>query len=83
MSAHERTDSRRPGWAILATRAIAGRLARTLRRALHHHRARVTIRRLEALSDWQLKDIGMHRSHIWYRAHRIAAHTERHGHAPD
>jgi len=42
--------------------------------------ARVTRRRLEELSDWQLKDIGLPRSEIWYVAHRPWLGTKRRGH---
>jgi len=37
--------------------------------ALARHRRRQTERELSALSDSQLKDIGLHRSHIWYVAY--------------
>ena len=54
-----------------------GALLRALRR---RHVARVTRRRLEELSDWQLKDIGLPRSEIWYVAHRPWLGAKRRGH---
>ncbi len=41
--------------------ALASRLIAALRRS---HRRRVAMRALEALSDWQLKDIGVERADI-------------------
>ena len=41
--------------------ALASRLMAALRRS---HRRRVAMRALEALSDWQLKDIGVERADI-------------------
>ncbi len=41
--------------------ALASRLVAALRRS---HRRRVAMRALEALSDWQLKDIGVERADI-------------------
>jgi uncharacterized protein YjiS (DUF1127 family) len=46
-------------------------------------RARSGYRQLQALSDWQLKDIGLHRSHIWYRAYGDPTSTSRRDHARD
>jgi uncharacterized protein YjiS (DUF1127 family) len=55
-------------------------LLRTLRR---RHTARLTRRQLEALSDWQLKDLGLHRSEVWYLAHRPWLGAKGRGHAQD
>jgi uncharacterized protein YjiS (DUF1127 family) len=55
-------------------------LLRILRR---RHKARLTRRQLESLSDWQLKDLGLHRSEIWYLAHRPWLGARRRGHAQD
>jgi uncharacterized protein YjiS (DUF1127 family) len=56
------------------------RLAALLRRLRRRHVARLTHRRLEALSDWQLKDIGLARSEIWYVSHRPWLGIKRRGH---
>lgn len=64
----------------LATDKLLPRLAGMLRRLRRRHVARVTRRRLEELSDWQLKDIGLPRSEIWYVAHRPWLSTKRRGH---
>ena len=62
----------RPGRATLALRAVEpliGAVATILCNTLARHRRRQTERELLALSDSQLKDIGLHRSHIWYVAY--------------
>ena len=64
----------------LGAGGLLPRLAGVLRRLRRRHVARVTRRRLEALSDWQLKDIGLPRSEIWYVAHRPWLGTKRRGH---
>ena len=46
-------------------------------------RARSGYRQLQALSDWQLKDIGLHRSHIWYRSYGDQIRSSRRDHAKD
>jgi uncharacterized protein YjiS (DUF1127 family) len=47
------------------------------------HQARIAARQLQSLSDWQLKDIGMYRSQIWYLAGGISARSTRITHAED
>jgi uncharacterized protein YjiS (DUF1127 family) len=49
---------------------LTGALATVLRTTLARRQQRQTERKLAALSDWQLKDIGLHRSHIGYLARR-------------
>ena len=46
-------------------------------------RVRSSYRQLQALSDWQLKDIGLHRSHIWYRTYGGQISSGRRDHARD
>jgi len=68
MSTFELMESRRSGLAIPAMAGgFAARLAGILRAIRRRHEARVTARQLASLSDWQLKDIGMHRNQILYR----------------
>jgi uncharacterized protein YjiS (DUF1127 family) len=65
---------------------VARILARlgAIRRELREQReARIGVRQLQSLSDWQLKDIGLQRSEIWHRAGGISAGPRRSGHAQD
>jgi len=55
-------------------------MLRLLRRG---HRSRVAVRGLQSLSDWQLRDIGMHRSQAWYRAGGIERRSTGIKHAAD
>ena len=64
----------------LATDKLLPRLGALLRALRRRHVARVTRRRLEELSDWQLKDIGLPRSEIWYVSHRPWLGAKRRGH---
>ncbi len=59
------------------------RLRAVLRRWRGGHHSRIAVRGLQSLSDWQLKDIGMHRSHVWYRAGAIATRSTWGQHAED
>ena len=66
--------------------ALGGAPARArafLRRWREEHRARVSARQLASMSDWQLKDIGIHRSEIWYLVRGISAASIRSSHAKD
>lgn len=47
------------------------------------HRARTAVRQLQSMSDWQLKDLGIHRSQIWYLVHSNSASSTRCGHVED
>jgi hypothetical protein len=69
-----------------ARRIVAGMLAPVraiLRRLRAGHQARVAIRQLESLSEWQLKDIGMHQDQIWRLARGVSTSSTRSGHAED
>jgi uncharacterized protein YjiS (DUF1127 family) len=90
MRAFEYRGSRGRGLAGTAakrpTSAVAGffaRLRANLRRLRGGHHSRIAFRGLQSLSDWQLKDIGMHRSQVWYRAGGIATRSTRVKHAED
>jgi uncharacterized protein YjiS (DUF1127 family) len=54
-----------------------------LRRWREEHEARAAARQLASMSDWQLKDIGMHRSQIWYLVRGTSAMSIRSSHAED
>ncbi len=72
------------GRAMPRPRAIdlfAGAAAGLWRKLQARGRRRRTERQLSALSDWQLKDIGMHRSQIWYLSARASRHPTRIPHA--
>jgi hypothetical protein len=47
------------------------------------HHSRIAVRGLQSLSDWQLKDIGMDRSQVWYRGGGLLARSARVKHAQD
>jgi len=67
----------------LVVARILARLG-AIRRELRGRRAaRIGIRQLQSLSDWQLKDIGLQRSEIWHGADGISTGPRRSGHAPD
>ena len=55
---------------------LAGLLRLLRRRRVTH----LTRQQLEALSDWQLKDIGLHRSEIWSVAHSYRLGLRHRGH---
>ena len=91
MSAFEYTGCR--GRGLPATTAAGpapaapgflARLRAMLRALRGGHHSRIAVRGLQSLSDWQLKDIGMHRSQVWHRAGGIeAARSTRITHAKD
>ncbi len=90
MSAFEYTGSRGRSLPCTAAKvpapAAPGLLARLramLRGLRGGHHSRIAVRGLQSLSDWQLKDIGMHRSQVWYRAGGIEARPTRIRHAQD
>ena len=90
MRAFEYTGSRGRGLAPNTAKrpapAVVGLFARlraTLRRLRGGHHSRIAVRGLQSLSDWQLKDIGMHRSQVWYRGGGILARSARVKHAQD
>jgi uncharacterized protein YjiS (DUF1127 family) len=51
-----------------AAPGFLARLVAKLRMLRRGHHSRIAVRGLQSLSDWQLRDIGMHRSQAWYRA---------------
>ena len=90
MRAFEYTGSRGRGLAhntakrpAPAVEGLFARLRAILRRLRGGHHSRIAVRGLQSLSDWQLKDIGMHRSQVWYRAGGIAGRSARVKHAQD
>ena len=83
MSTFEFAGFRSPSRASRAGGSVLARLARLLRMLRRRHKARLTRRQLESLSDWQLKDLGLHRSEIWYLSHRPWLGARRRGHAQD
>jgi len=91
MRAFEYTGSRRglagaPAKAPVPAPAAPGLLARLcamLRLLRRGHHSRVAVRGLQSLSDWQLRDIGMHRSQAWYRAGGIERRSTGIKHAAD
>jgi uncharacterized protein YjiS (DUF1127 family) len=90
MSAFEHTTPRWRGLAATAAegpalpaRGIVARIRAILRGIRAGHEARAAVRRLQSLSDGQLKDIGISRCEIWHLAHGTAACSARNGHAAD
>jgi len=90
MSAFEYTGSYRRGLSAatgevrkLAARGIVARVRAILRGMRGEAGSRIATRQLQSLSDWQLKDIGMHRSQIWFLTRGIAARSIRCTHADD
>ena len=76
MGAFDDTGSRRRSLAGAAegpAPAAPGFLARLRAMLRGGHRSRRAVSGLQSLSDWQLKDIGMHRSQVWHRAGGIEA----------
>ena len=90
MSAFEYTGSRQRAsagtaaeGATPAARGFLARLRAKLRMLRRGHHSRIAVRGLQSLSDWQLKDIGMHRSQAWYRAGGIERRSTGIIHAKD
>jgi uncharacterized protein YjiS (DUF1127 family) len=90
MSVFEYTGSRRHVLAGAPAKAPApaapgflARLVAKLRRLRRGHHSRIAVRGLQSLSDWQLRDIGMHRSQAWYRAGGIERRSTGIIHAKD
>ena len=89
MRAFEYTGSRRglAGTPVKAPAPAApgllARLCAMLRLLRRGHHSRVAVRGLQSLSDWQLRDIGMHRSQTWYRAGGIERRSTGIKHATD
>ena len=91
MSAFEYTASHCPSLATAAdgdptpAKGIVARIIARIRAILRGigagHGARATVSQLESLSDWQLKDMGIHRSQILYLAYGTSASWTRNGHA--
>jgi uncharacterized protein YjiS (DUF1127 family) len=90
MSAFECTGSRARGQAGATAKrpqpaapGLFARLCAFLRRLRRGHHSRIAVRGLQSLSDWQLRDIGMHRSQVWYRAGGIERRSTGIRHAAD
>ena len=66
-----------------AAPGLLARLCAMLRLLRRGHHSRVAVRGLQSLSDWQLRDIGMHRSQAWYRAGGIERRSTGINHAKD
>jgi uncharacterized protein YjiS (DUF1127 family) len=62
---------------------VSGLIGAVLRRLRAGHDARVARRRLQSLSDWQLKDIGISRGEIEHWARARPARSRRSSHAAD
>jgi uncharacterized protein YjiS (DUF1127 family) len=56
------------------------RMTSLLRRLAERYRAATSLRQLETMSDWQLKDVGLDRCGI---RHGISLRRTRNGHARD
>jgi hypothetical protein len=82
MHAFEFLRFRRSVLAARAAKDIAARLARVLWR-LGGGGSRPPLLRPEALSEWQLKDLGLDRSEVWHRAGGVSRRKTGRGHAED
>jgi uncharacterized protein YjiS (DUF1127 family) len=90
MSAFEDTTSRRRGSAAASANCLVALLymiiacSRSILRGVRSgHDSRVAVGQLQSLSDWQLKDIGMHRSQLWHLARGASAPSTWHTHVND
>jgi hypothetical protein len=80
MHAFEFPRFRRSVLAARAAKNTAARLARVLFRL---GGSRPPLLRPEALSEWQLKDLGLDRSQFWHRAGGFSTGKTGRGHAED
>ena len=83
MTALQYTGIRRRGLSANVAGGILGRAKAFLHRLCEEHQARTAARQLQSMSDWQLKDLGIHRSQIWYLVHGSSTSSTRNGHAED
>ncbi len=83
MSAFQRTEFSWHSFPAVAAGSVVARLRAVLRGLRVRHDARTAVPALESLSEWQLKDLGITRSEIWYLAYGISASSTRSGHAGD
>jgi uncharacterized protein YjiS (DUF1127 family) len=81
MTALQYTGIRRHSLPTISAGGILARAKAFLHRICEKHQARTAARQLRSMSDWQLKDLGIHRSQIWYLVHGISASSIRGGHA--
>ena len=77
------TGSRRRGLRVLPVGEILAGIRAFFGRMAAERRTRAASRQLRMLSDWQLRDIGMHRSQILYLGMGEATNPARGGHAAD
>jgi uncharacterized protein YjiS (DUF1127 family) len=82
-SALESTQAPRRAFLSLAVDVVIARVEAILSGVRRWHAAGMAFRQLQSLSDEQLKDIGLHRSHIPYLAREFAAPPKERRHAAD
>jgi uncharacterized protein YjiS (DUF1127 family) len=83
MTALENTGILRYSRPAVAVGRMLARAKGFLHRLSEKHYERVAAQRLQSMSDWQLKDLGIHRSQIPYLVHGISASSTRRGNADD